>query len=313
MRVLVTGASGFLGKNLLPRLLAAGHNVTAVIRNPSQSTPGTLSVVSDLSEPSTRLRDAIHSTDAIIHLANDTTPRSSARSMLRESQGGVLPTVNLLELLRSGPGRPLLIFASSGGTVYGRPRQTPIDESHPTCPSSHYGVGKLACEHMIRLTAETHGFRHYILRISNPYGPHQHAKRQQGVIGVWIQACLSGKSLEIWGDGSIVKDYIHVRDVVEAMIVLIESPPIEGIYNLGSGSGASLLEVADLIRAGLSRNIPIIFQPSANYDVELNILNVEKLRTAICWQARTSLESGIAETIRWAVHNDGQNQVNGIL
>ncbi len=306
MRILVTGASGFLGRNLVPALVASGYRVLAMTRDASSPLPHSDAIkriVADLNYPSDQLRSAVACCDGIIHLAADTTPRSSAGSILADAQGSLLPTLNLLDLIPSGQGPRPFIYASSGGTVYGHPQTSPIDESHPTLPTSPYGVGKLTCEHMIRLAAESRGLRHVILRISNPYGPHQHARRKQGVIGAWIKAALAGDRVEMWGDGSVVRDYIYVGDVADAFVSILAAPPPPDIYNLGSGQGASLTEIARLIGQHLGRPLKIECKPMSSYDVGVNILCVKKLRRTIPWSVRTSLPEGIAATIAWMACN----------
>ncbi len=308
MRILVTGASGFLGQNIVPVLVAAGHHVLAMTRDtssPLAHSDAVERIVADLNRPDEQLRSVIAACDGIIHLAADTTPRSSAGSILADAQGSLLPTLNLLDLIQSNPGPKLFVYASSGGTVYGHPQTSPIEESHPTLPTSPYGVGKLTCEHMIRLVAESRGLRHVILRISNPYGPHQHARRKQGVIGAWIKAALADDTVEMWGDGSVIRDYIYVQDVAAAFLSVLENPPPSDIYNLGSGKGATLLEIARLIELNLGRPLKIERKPMSSYDVGVNILCVKKLCAAIHWSAATSLPTGIASTITWMARYSG--------
>ena len=307
MHILVTGASGFIGRNLVPNLLNSGHAVSALMRQSTQVMPDhpDLSIIqADLNQPTATLKSAVCNSDAIIHLAGDSTPRSSAGSLLIDAQTSLIPTLNLLEIVKSSKTLKCFVYASSGGTVYGRPINTPISESHPTNPTSPYGIGKLMCEHMVRLAAEEAGIQHIIMRISNPYGPHQHGRRKQGVIGAWIKAALANQSIEIWGDGSTVRDYLYVEDVVKAMCLTVENCPPSGIYNLGSGLGYSLKEITAILQDNLGRKLNIVHKPMFSYDVNVNILSVQKLTSVIPWSAHTPLNEGIARTIHWMSTNN---------
>lgn len=310
MHILVTGASGFIGRNLVHKLLSSGHAVSALIRQDTQIIPEhpRLSMVqADLNHPNMALKSAVYSSDAIIHLAGDSTPRSSAGSLLIDAQNSLIPTLNLLEIVKSSTKPQCFLYASSGGTVYGRPIQTPICESHPTNPTSPYGIGKLMCEHMVRIASEEAGIQHIVMRISNPYGPYQHNRRKQGVIGAWIKAALANQSIEIWGDGSTVRDYLYIEDAVRAMCLAVESRPPSGIYNLGSGVGYSLKEITAIIQGNIGRELNIVHKPMFRYDISVNILSVQKLTSAIPWSAHTQLSDGIAHTIRWMSANPGSS------
>ena len=306
MSIFFTGGSGFIGRNLLPALLDKGSSVIA-LQNQHRISPSRherLQIIDgSLSEISTTVRGCLDACDTILHLAGSTTPGSSAEAPVLDVRKSLLPTLNLLETAKAASIKRF-IFASSGGTVYGRPRSTPIDEDHPTHPTSHYGVGKLAAEHAIRVWAESHGIEYFILRISNPYGPHQHQRGGQGVIGAWVRNSLLGMPLSVWGDGTVVRDYLYIEDLVAAVVAVCTTPRLpSGIYNVGSGRGNSLLQIADAVSRASGQEQRLHFEPSRPYDVPINILCNRRLQTIIDWRPTVSLEDGIQRTFRWMQHH----------
>lgn len=301
MSAFVVGAAGFLGRNTIPALLASKFRLIALEHEqPIEPRSGLEIVRGSIRDLHSESVEALRSCETLIHVAGSTTPLISAHAPEQEFTEGVVPTLRLLEAAKGGRLKRI-IYASSGGTVYGLPQSTPIDENHPTIPTSHYGAGKLAAEHAVRVWAESNHVTYYILRISNPYGPHQKLRGGQGVIGAWIQNALSGDPLEIWGDGSAVRDYIFVQDVVRAICAVCSAAPTQtsGIYNIGSGRGTNLLVVAKSILRQMNSKSEIRFAPARPYDVPINVLDTRKFHFTFRWESQTTLEEGIRLTIEW--------------
>jgi UDP-glucose 4-epimerase len=302
MAIFVTGAAGFIGRNAVPLLLREKHAVVA-LQHREQVLPvcdKNLTIVhGSLNTLDAGVVASLRECDTILHLAGGTTPASSADAPLLELEENLLPTLKLLEAARQSRIRRV-VFLSSGGTVYGPPTCIPIDESHPTHPTSPYGVGKLATEHFFRLWAARNGADCRILRVSNLYGPFQHPHGNQGVIGAWLRCAIGKLPLVIWGDGSVIRDYIFVRDAASAILAAcIDENIPSGTYNIGSGTGLTLLEIAAEIGRATGLTPRIEFNPARSYDVPVNILSHERFTRACGWTPAVILREGMRLTLDW--------------
>jgi UDP-glucose 4-epimerase len=214
-------------------------------------------------------------------------------------QVNTLASVQLLELCRAAQVRRV-VFISSGGTVYGIPQTVPIPETAPTEPISAYGINKLTVEKYLQLYHHLHGLSGISLRVANPFGPFQSPYRRQGVVAALIETFLAGRPLEIWGDGRIVRDFIFVGDVAQAILraALYQGP--HRVMNIGSGVGRSVLEVADAIASALDlAHPPILHKPSRRADVPANVLDIARAREALGWAPETEWLTGLRLTAAW--------------
>jgi UDP-glucose 4-epimerase len=301
----VTGASGFLGSHLLDHLSASGlYGIHALSRSPvhaSQESTGVRWERGDLSS----LRDCEQFTgplNKVVHFAHANTPLSSHRDWASDAALNITPTLNLIEALRRQNRRIDLVFASSGGAVYGhRTGGVPFKETDATHPSSPYGVVKLAIEHYLRLASEEGWLRVTVLRIGNPYGRLLPPERRQGLIGIAINQILRGEPVPLYGDLANIRDYVHLSDMSEAVERSLNPDKPFNIYNVGSGQGASTTDVLDLIertsgRDAMRRSIEEI--PDANRLVSWVVLDIGKAAAELDWRPRISLEAGIAALLR---------------
>ena len=173
----------------------------------------------------------------------------------------------------------------------------PIPEDHPTDPICAYGISKLMAEKYIRLFASEQGMHSVILRIANPYGENQDPKRPQGAVSVFLDRATTGGEISLWGDGSVVRDYIYQEDVGQAVAAVMASPDAEGIYNLGSGQGHSLSEVLGAVEAVLGRRIAVNHLAGRSFDVPFNVLDCSRLQGHSSWRPSTSLTQGITRML----------------
>ena len=302
-RIFVTGGSGFIGRNTIPALLLRSCPVTALEHARPvfpRSYCGLKIVPGTIDRPDRELCDEINACDTLLHLAGATTPASTAVDPSLDGRANLLPILALLQAAR-GTRIKRIVTISSGGTIYGVPVSTPIHENHPTLPTSPYGVVKLAIEHMIRLWAIQQRVEYIILRVANPYGPHQHGRGSQGVVGTWLSRVLNDEPLVVWGDGSIVRDYIYVGDVAEALFLACTQADLaSGTYNISSGTGISLLEIAQTIADVTQRPARLQFEAGRPYDVPINILSPDRFMAATGWRAKTPLREGIVQTFTFA-------------
>lgn len=298
MKILVLGGAGFIGRHLCSSLTADGHNVTAFDLLPSGGRvdwpriegvhwfAGDFSNVADL-------ESALVGIDLIIHLISTTIPKKSNDNPLYDLQGNVVGSLQLLDTMARMPKPPRIIFLSSGGTVYGMPMQIPIPEDHPTEPLCAYGIGKLAIEKYLALYQRLHGIDYQILRLANPYGEQQSFRSGQGVIPAFLHQALTTESLEVWGDGKVVRDYLYIGDVIQAIRATISYGGTERIFNIGSGIGHDLNDLIAIVCKLLDRTIPCRYLPARACDVPVNVLDVRLAMAELDWRPTVSLRDGM--------------------
>ena len=300
LRCLVLGGGGFIGTNLCLALMKSGAEVEG-FGPPPRAEPRLSRLTwrnADFRD-SARLQAAVVGKDVVYHLLGRATPASSNALRIADLQENLIPSLHLLDLCRqAGVGR--LIFGSSGGTVYGKVDRLPIAETAPTQPITAYGIGKLAFEYYLALEAHAHGLRAISLRMSNPYGPHQYGRRGQGLIGAALAKALSGEAIEIWGDGTVIRDFVHIDDVVRAMLLCAVYEGSEQVFNLGSGTGRTVREVIDTI-ADVTALPPgrIRYLAGRKEDVSANVLDISRIERELDWRPTVDWQSGIASTAQW--------------
>jgi len=209
--------------------------------------------------------------------------------------------IDTLQLLEScvEAGVRKVVFASSGGTVYGQPQTMPIAEDHPTIPITSYGIVKLAVEKYLGLFDYLHGLDYTVLRISNPYGPYQNPGGQQGAVPVFLYRLRTGQPVTIWGDGSVVRDYLYISDLVEALKLAAETDTKKKVFNVGSGLGTTLNELVAIIAEVTGERPEVEYVAGRALDVPANVLDVARVREELGWSATVGLAEGIEHTWRW--------------
>jgi len=306
-KVALFGGAGFLGSAIVDRLLAGGHQLRIFERPriephrdfvPGESVEW---VTGDFSHAHD-VREALQGVDAVVHLVCTTRPKSSNEEPIFDVQTNLVSTLQLLEAMKEC-GVAKIVFASSGGTVYGSPIRTPIDEEHPTNPTTSYGITKLAIEKYLLLEKKLHGLEPVILRIANPYGERQRVEFAQGVVAAFLARALRDESIEIWGDGSVVRDYLHIADVAEAFAAALDYEGEEVIFNIGSGGGTSLNDLATILSRVLGRELRVDHKPGRDFDVKSNVLSCDKARRLLGWSPQIGLEDGLRKTVEWLKSN----------
>jgi len=190
-----------------------------------------------------------------------------------------------------------LVFVSSGGTVYGAPKTTPIREDHPLDPLCSYGIVKLAIEKYLLMHSALKGLDYRVLRVSNPFGPGQHLNPTQGVVGNFIHQLSQGRRLSVWGDGSIVRDYIYIDDVVRALLLADRHAGVGRVFNIGSGHGHRLIDVIEIIGRALGKLPEIDFGAARSFDIPVNILDTSVARQELEWRPEIPFEDGVRKTV----------------
>jgi len=197
-----------------------------------------------------------------------------------------------------------LVFVSSGGTVYGRPQQTPIPETHPTEPTCSYGIVKLAIEKYLALYQMLHGLDYRVLRLANPYGPGQEANRAQGVIGTFLSRVVHDEAIEVWGDGSVVRDYLYIGDTVAAMLLAAEYAGAERIFNIGSGEGHSVREIIAAVEQATGKKAKASYTAARKFDVPVSVLDISRAQNELGWRPAVNLDEGLYLTLAHIQQSD---------
>jgi UDP-glucose 4-epimerase len=297
---LVVGGTGFIGRRLVPALIARGDTVRVMSRRPATAgalpnSPFLHVSVADYGDVGA-LHDALDGVDTVFHLASSTQPKSSNDDMEGDIRSNLIPTVGLMnEVVRKGKAR--IVFVSSGGTVYGIPNQTPIAESHPLNPLCSYGIVKLAIEKYLHMFETLKGLDYRVLRVSNPFGPSQHLNPAQGVVGNFIHQLSVGRRLSVWGDGSIVRDFVYIDDVVSALMLAGRHSGEGRVFNISSGKGYRLIDVIEIIGSALGKRPEVDFAASRSFDIPVNVLDTGAAHRDLGWRPEITFEEGVRMTV----------------
>lgn len=295
-RVLVIGASGFLGRHLVEGLLQQNYHVLALDRYNAFSAQEGLEYVEGSFLDVKLMASLLQDCDAIFHLASTTLPKTSNDDPLFDIESNLKGAVALLDLaLEHNIQR--LVFISSGGTVYGPPEQLPVPESHATDPACSYGIVKLAIEKYLRMYHQLHGLATCSLRLANPYGEYQSVDSGQGALTAFCHRALAGEPIEIWGDGSVVRDFVYAGDAIDAMIRALDAPCAGETINIGSGQGVSLNQLLDLIEEASGQQVVRDYRPGRNFDVPAIYLDIAKAQHLLAWQPQVPLAEGIGRLV----------------
>ncbi len=299
MRCVVLGGGGFIGTNLCRSLAGKAETLRAFGRRQSfpEAMRGIEWIPGDFTDASA-LAAVLENCDVVFHLVSATTPASGNVDKIADLQSNVVATLHLLELCRERHVRKI-VFVSSGGTIYGIPTRIPTPEDSPLNPITAYGISKLAVEKYLALYEYLHGITYCVLRVANPYGPFQTAMRNQGVVAAFLGRVLSGKPIELGGDGSITRDYVYIDDVVEALELAAVHNGRARVFNIGSGEGRSLHEILAAIEQVLGQMTQIRCFEGRQVDVPCNILDVGLAASDLGWHPSTSFLNGLQKTVAW--------------
>lgn len=293
-RVVVTGGAGFIGTVVTCKLRERGIETIAL----SRSGEGANLVQADIRDLDA-MQKLLEPGDAVIHLATNSNPTNSELDRSQDVDENLVGTLQLLDAcVKRGVGR--FVLASSGGTVYGIPERTPIPETHPTNPISSHGALKLAIEKYVQVYGAQFGLSYVILRCANAYGPGQTGARGQGIIGRAILTAHRDETLEIWGDGTVVRDFVYVEDVAEAFLLAATTAAAPGVVNIGSGKGTSVNEIIDLVGRVTGQRLPVTYTASRQLDVPASVLEIRKASSMLNWSPTIPLVEGMNRCYAWA-------------
>ncbi len=297
-RTLIIGISGFIGSHVAESLRGAGIQVVGLGPRWSRRIPCD-AFFAGRSETTELLEDALEDCENVIYLGGSSRP---AVGMARISDEIARESNHVIDLAEFCTARGVrrFVFASSGGTVYGIVDQgTVIDETSPTQPISAYGLAKLVVEHGLRLISRRTGLVTVSLRMANPFGPRQFVKAGQGFVAAACDAAVNGTPLKVWGDGTVVRDFVFVEDVAEAFVKALSVRAGAEILNIGTGEGHTLIDICRRIEALSQRSIDIRFERGRPVDAPSIVLSNRRAAEMLEWRPGVTLDDGLIRTIDW--------------
>ena len=302
MNIVIFGAAGFIGTNLLLRLSSnPNYKITAVdlrleyFKRSLFSERKNIQFLECSFSADTNFISLLEGQDLVFHLASTTIPATSNSQIKEGIISNVEPTVKMLDACVIQKVKKV-VFMSSGGAVYGRALKYPIQETCQTDPISSYGIQKLTIEKLLGLYCHLYGLDYVAIRLANPYGPYQRPDGRLGVVTTFIYKAIKRETLLIYGDGNVVRDFIYIDDAVEMICNLAFSACKYHVYNVGSGSGTSINTVIQAIQGSLNVDPAVTFISSRNADVAVNILDISRYLDEFAAPKGTNLEDGIRKT-----------------
>lgn len=297
-RCLVIGGNGFIGSHVVDSLEERGHTVTVFDRHragPSRLAGRSVDVVHGDFLNAADVRRALQGQEIVLHMLSMTDPATAEGDPTIDIRTNITSSVQLFSACVDA-GISRVYFASSGGAIYGDQDRQVFHETDVTLPVSPYAIGKQTIESYLRYFRRTHGLESTIFRISNPYGPRQNPLKRQGVIPIFLRRVADGAPLTVFGDGSMIRDYLYVADLAEMIAEVVTVGPQDDLYNVGSGIGTSISEVVATIREVVGREVPVEHLPRPATFVDHVVLGVERFQAEFSTRATTGLTDGVRRT-----------------
>ncbi|MDD5435313.1 MAG: GDP-mannose 4,6-dehydratase [Nitrospira sp.] len=301
MRILVTGGAGFIGSHITDRLVLEGHSVS-IIDNLSTGKEDNLNKEAkfykmDIVNPRIERIFKKERPELICHLAAQMDVRRSVADPVYDAQTNILGMLNLLEnAVRYGTRK--VIFASTGGAVYGEEAPIPTSEDHPPQPLSPYGISKLTGEHYLFFYKQTYGLNYIVLRFANVYGPRQDPFGEAGVVAIFTQKMLRNEQPVINGNGMQTRDYVYVEDVVDAVTASVYSE-VTDTFNVGTGIETSVNELFNVLKNINGNNIKEVHGPAKKGEQDRSCLSCNKIKKTLEWEPGTPIKEGLARTVEF--------------
>jgi len=315
MRVLVTGGAGFIGSHVVDAYVQAGHAV-AVLDDLSRGSEKNLNPQARFHRVDIRDRERVEHVfaqekpEVVNHHAAQMDVRRGVREPVFDAEVNILGSLNLLNAAVAH-GIRRFVYASTAGAAYGEPRKLPVPEEHSVDPITPYGISKHTVEHYLFTYAVLYQMPYVVLRYGNVYGPRQSSQGEAGVFAIFCEQMLAGIRPVIYGDGSKVRDYVHVGDVARANVLALSNGSGE-IFNIGSGSATTDYEVFCLVRDLLGRTgLQPGYAPKRPGEIDKICLDIAKARRVLGWEPRVSLLEGARDTVRYFQETDKSNQAAG--
>ncbi|MGC8576102.1 SDR family oxidoreductase [Caldisericum sp.] len=305
MKILVTGGAGFIGSNVVDAFVENGFEV-AVLDNLSTGKKENLNTKAKFYNADLRDRNALEKVfkefkpEIVNHHAAQIDVRKSVEDPVFDAEINIVGSTNLFQLAVKYEVKRV-VFASTGGALYGEPKVLPANEDTPIEPLSPYGVAKYCVENYLNYFKRLYGIERVILRYANVYGPRQDPLGEAGVISIFTGRILEGKPVFIFGDGTQTRDFIYVEDVVNANLLAIDGN--EGVYNIGTGVETSVNDIVKVFEEVLERKIQVEYLPPRKGEVYRIALDYTKAKQSLGFEPTYTLKEGIKKTIEWYIRN----------
>ncbi len=298
MNIIVTGGAGFIGSHITDSYIELGHNVL-VIDNLSNGFKKYVNPKAEFSQFDIR-DEKINAVikkfkpEVINHHAAQIDLRKSITNPGFDADVNVLGTINLFECaLKNKISK--IIFPSSGGSVYGEHKYFPADEEHPVCPFSPYGINKLMIEYYLYYYNYVHGLNYTVLRYANAYGPRQNSKGESGVVSIFAGKVLNGKNPLINGDGNQTRDYVYVKDIVNANVLALNDKS-SSVYNIGTSVETTVNYIYNKINEYAGTGFEPQHGQAKAGEQKRSVLSCEKIKKALGWEPEVNIEQGLKLT-----------------
>lgn len=307
---MVTGGAGFIGSHIADLLIENHYNVI-IVDNLSTGSKKNLNKKAVFFECDLNDADYLktifkeNQIDYVIHEAAQINLRNSIKDPVFDATQNILGSISLFERCKESNIKKI-VFASSGGAIYGEPAFNPVNEVHPTRPLSPYAIAKLAAEKYLYYYWKVHGLDHVILRYANVFGPRQDPKGEAGVVSIFTNKMLKGEQPMIFGTGKQSRDFVFVRDVAMANLFAVQKIPKNNqkkIFNISSNQKRTILEVYEAIKKITHFSKEPLFEQAIAGEIMHIFLDNTLFRTETGWDAATGFEKGIEETIEWIKQN----------
>jgi UDP-glucose 4-epimerase len=305
---IIYGGAGFIGSHIADELISSGFSITIfdkknISKKNIEHLNGKINYIEGDFNNEKDISKSLKNIDYVIHLVSSTLPADSNLNPFYDIETNLKASLHLFEeCLKHNIKK--IIFISSGGTVYGNPVHLPISEDHPTNPMTSYGIIKLTIEKYLGLYKELRGLDYKILRFSNPFGERQNPKLGQGLITNLLYRIKLHKKVEIWGDGSVVRDFFYIRDGAKAIKPAIEDRSDKHIFNISSGKGYSINRILDKFKNELGLKFEVNYKPGRIFDVKKNILDNSLAKKYLRWGPRTDINTALMNTWRYILDNE---------
>lgn len=306
---LVTGGAGFIGSHVADALIGSGASVTILddLSNGKRENVPAGARLIELDVGSAEAADVIRDGgfNVVCHLAAQMDVRRSVADPMFDATVNVVGGLNILNAAHTSSSRPRVVFASTGGALYGDFVQPPCVETHPKDPESPYGIAKLSFEYYMAYYARVHGLSTAALRFANIYGPRQDPHGEAGVVAIFCRRLLASQPLTVFGDGEQTRDYTYVGDVARAVLLaatrdLPRAAQIDSRgFNIGTGIGTSVLELARLLQQAAKTNVKVEHAPRRPGEQQHSFIDATKARRELGWTPEVQLADGLARTFRW--------------
>lgn len=298
----MTGGAGFIGSHIVDELLRRGYNVTVIDNlstgNKMNIHPSAELKVLNITDASISRVFARKKFDLVFHLAAHISVKESLENPIPDAQDNILGSLNILQnCVRYGVKK--CIFSSTGGAIYGDTDEIPTKETHPEQPVSPYGIAKLSVEHYLRYFSQVHGLHTIILRYANVYGPRQNGMGEGGVVAIFSERILRGQDCVIYGDGKQTRDFVFVKDVVDANMKALAKGRSGSVYNIATGKETSVLDIFTALKNAYPFPAQKKRGPAVKGEQRRSCLSAAKAKKELGWRPAVSLDDGIKITAEW--------------